>query len=460
MNVTDLIKFGKKVVELVDDHVRSQKIQTPMRVCIRHFYTELEISETGSKGSSSTEIIREPWWTEIVFDFMEKKIKPMPEFTQLIQSIAKKYKKNILTIAPGGNEVSQSAFWLEMFVQKLIYEKLDDSLSEDSLIEYASLFKSELELAPTEYKYVHYLDGLFLEMDRLEVNDNVLIRKIQKSDLDYKRDIFFDIPTARYTHLGLPSSIMETTISAKDERECFDYTNRILNALRMYKLGSIYSKETLSTRKTVIWPAGVSRSSGTRSYSPFRKYTVKESEIGSFVDLVNTIEQKLASDQEEKEHRILDISIGRYNSALLEPVDVEIRLMTAVMGFESLFTFEKDRGENAYKLGIRVARLLGCFNYAVEVVRRLTEEAYNYRNKVVHGSFVSQANRSKMNEILPQILNYLRVSLITFVLQSQKIGKDKLVEMIDGSAISDKRSVELKKLFEEDMERYKDSLLV
>ncbi len=161
--------------------------------------------------------------------------------------------------------------------------------------------------------------------------------------------------------IGLPSSIMEVNLSAKDERDCYNYINRIFNALRLYKLGLIYSKETLSTRKTVIWPSGASRSPGAKRYSPFRKYTVKESEVNSFVNFVNTIEQKLANAQKENEHRILDISVDRYDAALLESVDVEIRLMTAVMGLESLFTFEKDRGENAYKLVIRVARLLaGC----------------------------------------------------------------------------------------------------
>ncbi len=165
MKVTDLIKFGEKAIELFDEYIVEKSISPQMKIYIRHFLTELEMSETSCRSQGSSEIIQKPDWAKTVFDFMEEKIKSMPEFKQLNQSIAKRYKNNINKLAEGCNEVSQSAFWLEMFIQKLIYEKLEDKLSEDSIIEYASLFKSELELSPTEYRYVHYLDGIFLGHD-------------------------------------------------------------------------------------------------------------------------------------------------------------------------------------------------------------------------------------------------------------------------------------------------------
>ena len=456
MKVTDLIKLGKKALKMFDEYVIEKSIKPPMRVYIRHFTTELEISETSCRSQGSSEIIQKPDWAKIVFDFMEERVKPMPEFKQLNQSIAKRYKQNINKLAEGSNVVSQSAFWLETFIQRLIYENLDGSISEDSLIEYASLFKSELELSPIVYRYVHYLDGIFLESDTIKINDDILIRKTQKSDLEYTKDIFFDDPRPRY--MGIPSSILEIDISAKDERDGREYINRIFNSLRLYKLGSIYSKESISTKRTIIWPMGSQRGWGNRNYSAFKKYTVKEPEVGAFVNFVNTIEQKLNFNKEEKEYRILYISIDRYNSALLESIDVERKLMTAVMGLESLFTFEKDRGENSFKLGIRVAKLLGYLNLDVEKVRRLTEEAYNYRNKVVHGSYISQEIKKKMNEIIPYILNYLRISLIIFILESQRIGKDRMIEMIDKSTISDTHNKELKKLLEKEIEKFREAL--
>jgi hypothetical protein len=131
--------------------------------------------------------------------------------------------------------------------------------------------------------------------------------------------------------------------------------------------------------------------------------------------------------------------------------------MTAVMGLESLFTFEKDRGENAFKLGIRVAKLLGLLNFDAEKVRALVEEAYVFRNKVVHGSYISQKDRIKMNEILVCILNFLRVSLIIFLL-SQEIEKDKMIDIIDKSSISDIQNENLKKMLKSKIEGFEEVL--
>jgi len=460
MKVTELIQFGSKVIELFDAYVESNKIKPPTRPYVRHFYTELKISERGTSSASSSEIIEKPFWARIVHDFMKSKIIPMPEFIELFQSIAKKYKRNIHILAPTSNVEDQASWWLQMFSQRLIYEKLGGSFSQDSLVELASLFKSELELAPTEYKYVVYLHGLFLEVDSLTLNDNVLVRRVQKADLEYEGDIAFDIPSSRYIHpSALPSSIMEITMYAKDQREGFDYIDRISNALRIYRLGSIYSKEIMSTSRTAIWLSGVTRSSErATSRPPLWKYTLKEPELDSFISFVNTIEQRLTQVKEEKERRILDISISRYNSALLDPVDIDIRLMNAVMGLESLFTFEKDRGENAYKLGIRVAILLGYFDFAVEEVRQLVEQAYNHRNKVVHGSLFTEKDKERMHEITPKILNYLRVSLAIFTLESQKISKDKLIEDIDKSAISDREGKKLGDMLTADLQGFKESI--
>ena len=451
MKITDLINLGKKALKMFDDYIAEKKVEPPMRVYIRHFVTDLEISETRCGWQGSSEIIQKPDWAKIVFDFMEERIKPLPEFKQLSQTIAKRYKSNINELAKGCNEETQSAFWLETFIRKLIYEKLGKGcISEDTIIEYASLFKSELELSPLEYNYKHYLEGIFLEPESIRINDNVIIRKTQKEDLEYIRDLFSDTIRPRYMYVGVPSAILEITIIAKDERECQEYINRIFNSLRLYKLCSVYPIEIIQTKRTVIWPGGLSHSWSHKSYLSFKRATIRGSEIDTFVDFINLMEQKLNFNEEDKKYRTLYISLDRYNNALLEAIDVERKLMTAVMGLESLLTFEKDRGENAFKLSMRCAKLLGFIGFDVEKVKKLIEEAYNYRNKVAHGSYISQKVRRRISEILPEILNYLRVSLIIFIL-CQDIGKDKIVEMIDKSMISEDAHIDLKKLLEKNI---------
>ena len=97
--VSDLVKLGKTALKMFDEYVAEKNIQPPMRVYIRHYITDLEISETSCRSRGSSEIIHKPDWTRIMFDFMEEKIKTLPEFKQLVQFIAKKYKKNINELA-------------------------------------------------------------------------------------------------------------------------------------------------------------------------------------------------------------------------------------------------------------------------------------------------------------------------------------------------------------------------
>ena len=443
MIVTDLIRLGKTTLTMFDEYTADMCIDPPMKVYIRHFTTELEVSETACRSQGSSEIIQKPDWSKTVFDFLTQRIKPLPEFERLSQSIAKRYKNNIKKLAKDCNEQSQTAFWLETFVQRLIYEKLENKLSEDSLVEYASLFKSELELSPSEFNYVYHLDGIFLEAPSIRINDNVSIRKTQASDLEYTRDIFDD--GRRSPYLGIPSSILEIDVSASDERDCYQYIDRVFNCLRLYKLGSIYSMESISTKKTAIWSAGRQLGWSNRNYHAFRRYTLTDQESELFVRFVATIEQKLDFNADDKEHRSLSVSMGRYNSALLESTDIDTKLMSAVMGLESLLTFEKDRGENAFKLAVRVARLLGNLGFDALKARVLIEEGYGFRNKVVHGSHISQENRKRMSEILPNVLNYLRVSMVVLLL-TEDIGKDRMIELIDNATVSDTHNQELNKL--------------
>ena len=453
MKISNLIKLGKKILELFDDYTSKRDPKPQIRTFVRHFTTSLKISEYGCQSSGSSEIVQEPDWTYIVLEFINEKIKSLNDFKQLTNSIAISYKTNINKLAPKCDEVKQSSLWLENFIRKIIHEKLERKLSEDSLIDYASLFKSELDLAPIEYNYIHYLSGIYLESESIKINDDVCIRKAKKADLEYTSDLLFDFPKSR----SIPSSILEINLSTKEERECFTYINNIFNSLRLYKLGSILPLETETIKKTIIWQSAKSRSFSGEIYFAFKKYTIQESHIDTFTKFINFITDELYFDKKSKNFWSLGIAIDRYNSALLEKTDGDRRLMISVMGLESLFSLPRERGENAYKLSIRVAKLLGFMNFEVEKVKELVQKAYSFRNEVVHGLYMTQNKRNEVNEILPEILNYLRISIIIFLL-NKNIGKINMLIKIDNSLININQSRDLKKLIEKTTEEFKELL--
>lgn len=445
MIITVLIKLGEKAVADFDKYISDHTVEPLMLTYVKEYVEELKVAETGSSSRGGATSYEKAEWAMAISHFISDEFSNTPEFIELSHTIAKKYKKNINKQGNVGNEERVAAFWLERYLTNIINDKLENRLSENSIVELASLAISEMELAPREHKFIHHLKGIFLETELIGINDNVTIRKPQKSDLEFTRYALDYSPKRQ--HMEIPSSVLESMIETRNAVKCTEFNSRILDSLRLYKLGSVYSIHTTATTKTAIVMGGVGITWDDQSYKPNHKYTVKKEEIESFIQFVNHMEHKLDFDRGKKEHWSISVSIERYKSALLESVDVDRRLMTAVMGLESLFTFEGDVGENAYKLGMRVAKLLGTIGFDAEKIRGLVQNAYKYRNKVVHGSHIAKSLKENITEMLPDILNYLRISLIIFLI-NMDTEKNKMVGLLDEACISDDKNKYLIEIIE------------
>jgi hypothetical protein len=451
--ISDLIGFANRALEAFDRYITEQNVKPSVTVSTRYYTTELEISETGSRFSGSSEQIQEPQYGLVIHDFLRNQIMETAETTQLVKSMVSTYGTNIDQLARGANQISQSKFWLQNFAAKVIDDKIHGKLSTESVVEYASLFMSELQLLPLEYKQIHHLNGLFLENDSLRIGDAALIRQVKREDLEYT--VPLGMPDLRMQPMRLPSSVLEVNMTARDEVECHEYVQRILDAVRMYRVGSVYPIESRSWKRTMIWPAAESRSTTLAHYPGLMAYTVRKQVKESFVKFIDTMEKKLGFDPKEKSYRSLTVALGRYRSALVERTDRETALMTAVMGLESLLTFRKDRGENAFKLGLRVARLLGHAGFKADDVRSLVVESYELRNKIVHGSYLQENETRRVGELLPQTLNFLRISLVSFVLNLE-MGTDRFLRLIDSSLADESENASLGEILGRNVREYPD----
>ncbi|MBN1322991.1 MAG: hypothetical protein JW986_03195 [Methanotrichaceae archaeon] len=407
-----------------------EEIKPPMRAYVRHFVTDLEISESNRKRTESYEIIQKPDWGKIIYDFIDQKIDSHPEYNKLVQSIITDYKDNINKITKGYDERMQSAMFLKTFIQRLLFEKLTSELTDDTIIEYASLFISELELAQSDYLCICFLDGIFIEPNNIHINSGCIIRQIEKSDLEYTRDLFFDTNT--YLKMN-PSSILEIKLSAKNDQECLAYIERILDCLRLYKLDSVYTLLVKLSKKTVIWEKGQYIIGINRNYTNWYNYTINKSEQDTFIKFINRISDKLL-----KGDKTISISSRGYNFALMEFVDLDIRILMAIMGLEALFS--KDPGENTFKLSLRVAKLLNNLGFESLKVKRCVTEMYIIRNKIIHGSNTRQKDKDK--KIFTYIIKYLRISIVIFLLIG--IGKKEMINLLDNSMIDEENNKILK----------------
>ena len=225
-----------------------------------------------------------------------------------------------------------------------------------------------------------------------------------------------------------------------------------MNAFRLFRLGSIYSRGTSRAMDTVIGHNWRNWSYRLAPNFSFKNYTLKSNEIDEFTQFIVTIEKKLRVGRDEKQFRSLFIALDRYNSALLEEIDNERKIMTAVMGLEALLT--SDSGENSFKLKMRVAKIFENLGMNGEKMTPLILESYKFRNYIVHGSDkIEQKDRMKIDEMLPEILNLLRMSLIIFIMRLDE-NKRNFIDLIDGSLIHDAKNQKLKQIVTEIAELY------
>jgi len=455
MKVVDLIKLVEKTINLFDKYVLENDLKPDKRLFIKSSPTKLTVTLSNVSSSSSMKIIEKEDWNVIIYHFLSQEILSTNLFENLLSSIIKKYKDNIKKIIPIENIKSQVKFWLQNFLTYILNKNMENLLTKEEIIEYAASFRSELDLSPIEQHHKYYLDGIFLEDEKIIIDESCLIRKIIESDLEYTKDIFFDFEKSYYANI--PPSILEINMFTNDEVDLYNKKECILHALRLYKLGSIFSQKRITTKKSYMWSMPNGFDYAYKIYSSYEKYSIKKEESDIFIQFIRYIEDKLLFDENDKKYWNLSISLERYDSSLLEPIDIDRKIMTAVMGLESLFTLESDKGENSYKLSIRVAKLLGLFNYNMNDVRFNVFKAYNYRNKVVHGLYISTTDKKIRKQLFYDIINYLRNSLIIF-LSLKEIGKNKLVDMLDKSLIDKNYEIQIKKLIDNELFNY-NSLL-
>ena len=120
--------------------------------------------------------------------------------------------------------------------------------------------------------------------------------------------------------------------------------------------------------------------------------------------------------------------------------------MMAVMGLEALYTLESDRGEIPFKLGVRTAKLLSLIGHEPIEASLKINKAYSIRNKIAHGSIISEEKRKEVSSLLKDIAIYLRESLVIFALLERRIERGKLIELLDYSLINEERTKELRSL--------------
>lgn len=429
MDAGKLLQLARKSLEILDSKIQVEEVYPRKQFVIRYEVTRLEVSESGASASGTFVPHEKNDWSTVVHDIVEKEIKVLPIFKKNIESVVREY-KDIFTKEV--NKKSQAEVWLSNFVRKVIYDKLENKLTDGTLVDNISTFINELNSVPILRRLTAYLDGVFLKLDFIELDEDIVMRKPRPADLEYEYLPFISTPRPRFQ---TPTAVLEIKMRAKDDFALYEKMEKILNLFRIYRLGSVHSLWYSSPMMTIMWPAAVMTGWSNVRFSTRFKYGIDESDITALRGYYEIFEPLLPI-KPDKQWVGLNVALSRYNSAILEPIDVERKVMLGVMGLEALYSLPSDRGELEFRLSSRVARLLSFLGLDPMKTRRDIGKSYKIRSSVAHGSMISEDMKKKAGNLLNEVLQYLRKSLIVFMFLGKTMNKNRLVALIDNSMIS------------------------
>ena len=359
---------------------------------------------------------------------IRQKTEEFESFQEAIEKIIKIYKL----------EETEARSRIIHFVSQITNVCLDE-INKNEVIEIISLFISDLEENPILWQPEVWIDGIWMETNSIKIQDNILLRKPEPADLE--SEYLYDRGYQRVHH-NLPSAILDLEFRDRYPVQIQNKIDSVIATLRLFKLGSI---EILRSR---LNSNSISRRlNGTVSkynlISTHYKYGIAEADAEYLTHFVNRIEPLIYSNIIDKSADDIDyisIAYDRFCDALLKPVVPEYRLATAIMALEALYLKEEEMNELTERLSQRVALALETFEYNTLEVYNFVKRAYGIRSRFVHGSKVEQ---KEIGELPEKILDYCRISIIMFLQMHDEQGKDKTINLLSNSLLSDAEKIKL-----------------
>lgn len=393
-------------------------------------YTEEGVKSTSASG---THIQKEDWF--LVQEKLETYLKSLDIYYELISKIQNKFSEDTLER-------------LSLFVNLFFTKYFNDESFKPEIETYARAFVKDLKGEPTECGAHVELLGIAIETPDIDLKNGIVLRQIQRKDVEKL------IPSYMISHQvfdsNYPSAIMDISLLGKQENDVQNAVNDAVTILRLFKVGSIRTKNykifSKSLNPTFLGTLGSLNTTRTANVG-----FIKKEEIEKLERFWDALKEKVIIFTRFGSHSsFIDISYQRYQeSNLRNPESIERRITDCIMGFESIFLRDDgEKQEMVYRLKLRVARLLSKFGHDPFLVKRIIRDAYNIRSKFVHGGTLGHKDVKELEEkyqsitkLLLVLLDYLRIAIVVTLFL--EIKKPAFIDIIDNSFLSEKYEKEL-----------------
>jgi uncharacterized protein YeeX (DUF496 family) len=433
-----------KLAEKIDEKIEESKEKGELLLEFKP-YIKTKISnfkcEKGITGfnTSYEDIVQEEWAWEQKRNLVENKIKQTEEYKETTKIISRDY----------DIPIDQADHQLSGFVYKIVGSSIK-GIGNHDITDHIMIFISELEHNPILWRSVVWLDGIYLETDLIEINDSIKIKKPEPKDLEYKfsRGIFPPLTELTSTH-GFPSAIMCLKYRVEGAPEMQNSIDKIINILRLYKVGSISRIKTKFSSPTTLQFIGtVSRSYITSTNFKYGLKKEDEEQLRIFFKVINS---KIPDEVVQKgtgEVDFITIAFDRYNDSILKQDVPESRLLSAIMSLEALYLKDDEMSELSERLAQRTALTLSFFDYDPLKVFNIIKRSYNIRSRFVHGSKIGKDDQKDVMILVEKVIEYTRRSLIIYLQINESIDKNKFLNLLSKSLLDKDAKEKLQKMLE------------
>jgi hypothetical protein len=376
--------------------------------------------------------------------------------TDIFKQVVKDLVENHPLAKDHQNPVTQTEFWIETFLKNLIRLQLENKLDDTKEMEIIMTLKDEFDKLPIPIEIIEFLNGAYIEDKNIKISKSLEIRQPLASDLEnaLERSSVFD------GHLHVPSIVSNLTTKEQENRLSHDREHLSL-ILRLFRLGSVFSERGLYDKSSVIWPGKqTSGYSLPGRYNVHHKYEIKSSESNDLILFYSVIKEKLNLLSKDTKKSSIQMALSNFGYSLLEPIEPERRLFSAIIGLEALFTQSGEFGETSFRLALRIGKLMGLIGFKSQDIKNFMEKCYKIRNKVGHGQLLDDKIRNESQEYVAQILNYLRISIVLFLLCLDDKSKGELINSLDKAMVDEHFNSEFKEWLQSKTKELPNSVLL
>ncbi|MFX1286862.1 MAG: hypothetical protein ACFFB5_24700 [Promethearchaeota archaeon] len=236
------------------------------------------------------------------------------------------------------------------------------------------------------------------------VPNKLILRGFRDKDIEYREKWRLPLPSH---HQGLTLVLELSNVPTQELRNEDTLIHRAITAFRMFKAGRVNIDGIIVSHPNPEW-AGSYITGSSVQWSPI--YYLDISEIENFKQLFD----KVKSIDYEK-YPSFRIACSRFENTY-QSKTYENRIIDFCISFEALFL----KGENpqtyrgrGHLIGMSCGMLLGKDNQERNKIRTTIREMFTLRNKIVHGSPMTESLKEKIYEFgYDNVENYLRHSLV------------------------------------------------